>query len=113
MPKFAANLTLMFNEVPFLDRFKVAKDCGFDSVEFLFPYEFSTTEIADKLQQNEQILALFNLPPGDWDTGDKGIAAIPGREQEFQDTVGVALEYARAFKNKTVLRVSLIRLPAL
>jgi hydroxypyruvate isomerase len=102
MPKFAANLTLMFNEVPFLDRFKVAKDCGFDAVEFLFPYEFSTTEVADKLQQNEQILALFNLPPGDWDTGDKGMAAIPGREQEFQDTVGVALEYARAFKNKTI-----------
>ncbi len=102
MPVFAANLTLMFNEVPFLDRFKVAKNCGFDVVELLFPYEFSKTEIAEKLEQNEQTLALFNLPPGDWDAGDKGMAAIPGRKQEFQDTVGVALEYARAFKNKTV-----------
>jgi hydroxypyruvate isomerase len=102
MPIFAANLTLMFNEVPFLDRFKVAKDCGFDVVEFLFPYKFSMTEVAEKLEQNNQVLALFNLPPGDWDAGDKGMAAIPGREQEFQDTVGVALEYAHAFKNKTV-----------
>ena len=102
MPTFAANLTLMFNEVSFLDRFKIAKDCGFDVVEFLFPYQFSINEVKEKLEQNEQVLALFNLPPGDWDAGDKGMAAIPGREQEFQDTVGVALEYARAFHNKTV-----------
>lgn len=102
MPNFAANLTLMFNEVPFLDRFKLAKDCGFNAVEFLFPYDFSAAEVAEKLHKSGQTLALFNLPPGDWSAGDKGMAAIPGREQEFQDTVGVALEYARAFKSKTV-----------
>ena len=102
MPNFAANLTLMFNEVPFLDRFEVAKDCGFKAVEFLFPYDFSAAEVAEKLHKTGQNLALFNLPPGDWDAGDKGMAAIPGREQEFQDTVGLALEYARAFKCKTV-----------
>ena len=102
MPNFAANLTLMFNEVPFLDRFKAAKDCGFDAVEFLFPYEHKADEIAEKLDANGLTLALFNLPPGDWDAGDKGMSAIPGREQEFKDSVGVALEYARTFGNKTV-----------
>lgn len=102
MPKFAANLTLMFNEVDFLDRFEAAKDNGFTAVEFLFPYAFEADQIAEKLEQNDLDLALFNLPPGDWDAGDKGMAALPGREQEFRDSVGVGLEYAKVFGNKTV-----------
>ncbi len=102
MPRFAANLTLMFNEVEFLDRFDAAKANGFEAVEFLFPYAFEADQIAEKLEKNDLDLALFNLPPGDWENGDKGMSAIPGREQEFQDTVGVGLEYARAFGNKTV-----------
>lgn len=102
MPKFAANLTMMFNEVEFLDRFDAANSNGFRAVEFLFPYAFEADQIAEKLDKNGLELALFNMPPGDWDAGDKGMAALPGREQEFQDTVGVALEYAKAFGNKTV-----------
>ncbi|NQV99627.1 MAG: hydroxypyruvate isomerase family protein [Rhodospirillales bacterium] len=102
MPRFAANLTMMFNEVEFLARFDAAKTNGFDAVEFLFPYAHKAEVIAEKLEKNGQELALFNLPPGDWEAGDKGMAAIPGREQEFQDTVGVGLEYARVFGNKTV-----------
>ena len=102
MPRFAANLTLMFNEVEFLDRFDAAKSSGFDAVEFLFPYAFDKDQISEKLTKNGQELALFNLPPGDWENGDKGMSAIPGREQEFQDTVEVGLEHARAFGNKTV-----------
>ena len=102
MPRFAANLTLMFNEVDFLDRFDAAAANGFKAVEFLFPYAFEADRIAEKLEKNGQELALFNLPPGDWDAGDKGMAAIPGREQEFHDTVGVGIEYARTFGNKTV-----------
>lgn len=102
MPRFAANLTLMFNEVDFLDRFDAAHANGFNAVEFLFPYEYEADAIAEKLEKNGQALALFNLPPGDWEAGDKGMSAIPGREQEFHDSVGVGLEYARTFGNKTV-----------
>ncbi len=102
MPRFAANLTMMFNEVDFLDRFAAAKACGFEAVEFLFPYAYTPEQLAEKLHENGQTLALFNLPPGDWDAGEKGMSAIPGREQEFQDSVGTALEYAKAFGNKTV-----------
>ncbi len=102
MPRFAANLTMMYNEVEFLDRFEAAKSSGFNAVEFLFPYAFPAEQIAAKLAKYGQELALFNLPPGDWDAGDKGMAAIPGRQQEFQDSVGLGLEYAKVFGNKTV-----------
>ena len=106
MPKFAANLTMMFNEVDFLDRFEAAAKCGFKGVEFLFPYAWDKDVLAEKLEKNGFQQALFNLPPGDWDAGDRGMAAIPGREAEFKDTVGLALEYAKALKCPTVHAMS-------
>lgn len=96
MPRFAANLTMMFNEYPFLDRFSAAADAGFDAVEYLFPYEHPVDEIAKRLSANGLTQALFNMPPGDWAKGERGLAAIPGREQEFQSGVAKALDYAKA-----------------
>ena len=94
MPKFAANLSMMFNEVDFLDRFKAAADVGFKGVEYLFPYAWPAADLKDRLDDNGLVQALFNMPPGDWDAGERGIAALPGRQSEFQDGVGRALEYA-------------------
>lgn len=102
MPRFAANLTMLFNELPFLDRFAAAADAGFQAVEFLFPYDFSSQQVADALQGRGLTQALFNLPPGDWAAGERGVAGLPGREQEFQDSVGLALDYAKALKCKTL-----------
>ena len=96
MPHFAANLTMMFNEVPFLDRFEAAAKAGFSAVEFLFPYEFPEQEIAARLKQNGLTQALFNLPPGDWAKGERGISALAGREDEFRQSLDTALLYARA-----------------
>lgn len=96
MPKFAANLSMMFNEVPFLERFDAAAAAGFQAVEFLFPYEFSPTEVAARLHGAGLRQALFNTPPGDWDAGERGLAAVPGREDEFLAGVDRTLEYARA-----------------
>jgi len=95
MPRFAANLTMMFTELPFLDRFAAAAAAGFAAVEFLFPYDFEPDAIADKLQQNGLTQALFNLPPGDWSAGERGLAALPGREAEFRASVATALRYAQ------------------
>lgn len=94
MPKFAANLTMMFNEVPFLDRFARAAAAGFDAVEFLFPYAFPAEEIKARLDAHGLTLVLCNLPAGDWDAGERGIACIPGREDEFLDGVATAARYA-------------------
>ncbi|MEY3306211.1 MAG: hypothetical protein RLZZ413_249 [Pseudomonadota bacterium] len=96
MPRFAANLTMMFQEVAFLDRFAAAAAAGFDAVEFLFPYDFEMSQIARSLQDNQVTQALFNLPPGDWAAGDRGLAALPGRKPEFRDSVATALRYAGA-----------------
>ena len=96
MPRFAANLSMMFNEVPFLDRFEAAAKAGFKGVEFLFPYEFPATEIAARLKGNGLSQALFNLPPGDWTKGERGLAALPGREADFEAAVKLALTYAEA-----------------
>jgi 2-dehydrotetronate isomerase len=96
MPKFAANLSLMFNEVEFLDRFDAAAKVGFKAVEFLFPYAFPPEAVAERAQRNGLTVALFNGPPGDWEKGERGMAALPGREAEFQDSIGKALSYARA-----------------
>ncbi|MCX7174282.1 MAG: hydroxypyruvate isomerase family protein [Proteobacteria bacterium] len=96
MPRFAANLTMMFNEVPFPQRFAVASKAGFRGVEFLFPYELAPQEVAHLLADNGLENALFNLPPGDWSAGERGIASLPGREAEFRASVGRALEYAQA-----------------
>ncbi len=94
MPRFAANLTMLFNEVPFMDRFKMAATHGFKAVEFLFPYAFDANEIKQKLSEHNLELPLFNMPPGDWDKGERGMAAIPARREEFRENVELALNYA-------------------
>jgi 2-dehydrotetronate isomerase len=96
MPKLAANLSMMFQEVGFLDRFAAAAAAGFRGVEFLFPYEFPPFEIAARLQRNRLTQVLFNLPPGDWSNGERGMAALPGREEEFMAGLERALDYALA-----------------
>ena len=96
MPRFAANLSMMYTEVPFLDRFAAAAQDGFDAVEYLFPYEHTPEEIASCLTANGLTQALFNLPPGDWAAGERGMACIPGREAEFAASVDRALVFAQA-----------------
>lgn len=96
MPRFAANLTLMYTEHAFLERFGAAAADGFDAVEYLFPYEHNAEAIAQQLQRHGLAQALFNLPPGDWAAGERGIACLPGREAEFRDSVRLALRYALA-----------------
>jgi hydroxypyruvate isomerase len=96
MPKFAANLTMLFTEVPFLDRFEKAAKAGFKAVEFLFPYPYAVSELQMRLRDNGLTLVLHNLPAGDWDKGERGIAVIPGREKEFREGVPKAIEYATA-----------------
>jgi hydroxypyruvate isomerase len=94
MPRFAANLTMLFNEVPFLDRFERAARSGFGSVEFLFPYAWPAAEVAARLKGNRLSLVLHNLPAGDWDAGERGIACLPDRVDEFRAGVAKAIEYA-------------------
>jgi 2-dehydrotetronate isomerase len=105
MPKFAANLTMMYPELPFLDRFEAAAKDGFQAVEYLFPYAFATEELAARLKANGLRQVLFNTPPGGltagvadaaWQAGDRGTACVPGREAEFQAGVRLALAYAEA-----------------
>ena len=96
MPKFAANLTMLFTEQPFLDRFEAAAKAGFKAVEFLFPYAFSAQEIRQRLDANGLQLVLHNLPAGDWDAGERGIACHPDRVEEFRAGVSRAIEYAQA-----------------
>ena len=96
MPKFAANLTMLFNEVEFLDRFDEAARVGFRGVEYLFPYGFDKDQLADKLKTLRLTQVLHNLPAGDWDAGDRGNACQPARVGEFQEGVGKAIEYATA-----------------
>ena len=95
MQKFAANLTMLFTELAFLDRFAAAADAGFEAVEFLFPYDFAAEEIATRLRDSRLQLVLHNLPAGDWAAGDRGIACHPARVDEFRTGVGRALEYAK------------------
>lgn len=96
MPRFAANLTMLFTEVPFLERFERAARAGFEAVEFLFPYAFPAEEIRRRLQHNGLKLVLHNLPAGNWDAGERGIACHPDRVDEFRDGVARAIEYALA-----------------
>lgn len=96
MPRFAANLTMMFNEVPFLDRFAAAAEAGFEGVEFLFPYDHAPEEVASRLRAAGLRSVLFNMPPGDWAAGERGLGALPGREGEFRDGVASAVWYAQA-----------------
>jgi hydroxypyruvate isomerase len=94
MPRFAANLSMMFNEVPFLDRFALAAKAGFKGVEFLFPYEHPAAEIAARLKDNGLQQVLFNAPAGDFAKGERGMAAIPGKQAAFRESIKLALEYA-------------------
>jgi hydroxypyruvate isomerase len=94
MPKFAANLTMLFNEVPFMDRFEQAAQAGFEAVEFLFPYDFAAEDIRAKLKGNKLALVLHNLPAGDWAAGERGIACHPNRVDEFRAGVAKAISYA-------------------
>ncbi len=96
MPRFAANLSMMFNEHPFLDRFDAAAQAGFTAVEFLFPYEHAPEEIAARLQRNGLKQVLFNLPPGDWNAGEKGFAARPDKFDDLRQSLHTALPYAEA-----------------
>lgn len=95
MPKFAANLTMLFTEHAFLDRFEHAAKAGFDAVEFLFPYAWPAEEIKNRLDAHQLKLVLHNLPAGDWDAGERGIACHPDRVAEFRDGVAKAIEYAK------------------
>lgn len=96
MPRFAANLTLLFNEVAFLDRFELAARAGFQAVELQFPYAFAAQDIRQRLDANGLQLVLHNLPAGDWDAGERGIACHPDRVSEFRDGVATAIRYAQA-----------------
>lgn len=96
MPKFAANLSMLFTEIPFLDRFDAAAKAGFKGVEYLFPYDFNAENIKEKLDANGLTQVLFNMPPGDWDAGERGIACLPDRQAEFRAGVDQAIAYARA-----------------
>ncbi|MFF1398948.1 2-oxo-tetronate isomerase [Streptomyces sp. NPDC058287] len=96
MPRFAANLSTLYPEHDFPDRFAAAAADGFEAVEYLFPYAYEATELRRRLDAHGLRQVLFNAPPGDWDAGERGIAALPGREAEVRDGVERALEYAAA-----------------
>ena len=96
MPKFAANLTMLFNEADFMDRFHLAAANGFRAVEFLFPYDFSVTQLKDALDRNRLQLVLHNFPAGNWAGGERGIACHPDRIADFRNSVDLALSYATA-----------------
>lgn len=102
MPRFAANLTMLFNELPFLDRFAAAAKAGFSGVEYLFPYDFDAEALAAELKAHSLTQVLHNLPAGDWSKGERGIAILPGREQEFRAGVDRAIRYATTLGCKQV-----------
>ncbi|WPB56529.1 2-oxo-tetronate isomerase [Xylophilus sp. GOD-11R] len=96
MPRFAANLSMLYPELDFMDRFEAAARDGFQGVEYLFPYAWQADDIAAHLRANKLQQVLFNAPPGDWDRGERGLACLPGREQEFRKAIARAMEYAVA-----------------
>lgn len=100
MPRFAANLSFLFNEVPFLDRFGEAAQAGFRAVEFTFPYEWQARDIAERVAQHKLEVVLFNGPPGDFAAGDRGTASLPGREHDFAASIATALRYAKTLGSK-------------
>ena len=99
MPRFAANLSMMYQEHPFLERFGAAAKDGFKGIEFLFPYAFAAADLRARLAEHGLTQALFNGPPGNWEAGERGLASLPGREDEFKASVATALEYARVLGN--------------
>ena len=96
MPRFAANLTMLFTELPFLDRFAAAGQAGFRFVEYLFPYAYEPAVLRQALGDNGLTQVLFNLPAGNWEAGDRGLAADPARVAEFRKGVDTAVAYALA-----------------
>lgn len=96
MPRFAANLTMLFNEIPFMERFAAARAAGFEAVEYLFPYAYTKEELAAALKKNNLVQVLHNLPAGNWDAGDRGVACDPARVAEFREGVPRAIQYAAA-----------------
>jgi hydroxypyruvate isomerase len=96
MPKFCANLTMLYNEIDFLDRFGAAAGDGFAGVEYLFPYQYPKDELAERLRRHRLVQVLHNLPAGDWGKGDRGVACQPNRADEFRDGVAKAIDYATA-----------------
>ncbi|WP_020405627.1 2-oxo-tetronate isomerase [Hahella ganghwensis] len=102
MPRLAANLSMLFTELEFLDRFDAAAKAGFRGVEYLFPYDFSAEEIRTRLQNNHLTQVLFNLPAGDWAAGERGIACLPDRAGEFREGVSKAIEYAQVLGCKQI-----------
>ena len=103
MPRFAANLSMMYTEFAFLDRFAAAAADGFDAVEYLFPYAFDSSALAERLRVSGLTQALFNAPPGNFEAGERGLACLPDRVQEFrQGFVELALPYAQALSCQRV-----------
>ncbi|MGJ3354000.1 hydroxypyruvate isomerase [Providencia sp. Je.9.19] len=102
MTKFAANLSMLFTEVDFMQRFKLAAKNGFSAVEYMFPYDFPAQAIKKELDDNTLTQVLFNLPAGDWDGGERGIACLPQRQEEFQQGVKQAIEYAKVLDCKQI-----------
>jgi len=102
MPRFAANLSMLYPQHEFLDRFAAAAADGFAAVEYLFPYDYSAQELKQRLSNNGLVQALFNAPPGDWAAGERGIASLPGREGEFRSGIARALEYAAVLGNDRI-----------
>jgi hydroxypyruvate isomerase len=96
MPRFAANLTMLFAEMPFLDRFAAAKAAGFSGVEYLFPYDYDKADLREQLDEHGLVQVLHNLPAGNWAAGERGIAILPDRVDEFRDSVARAISYAKA-----------------
>src|SRR5216110_921828 len=102
MPKLAANLSWIYQEVPLLQRFGAAAAHGFKAVEMLFPYEAPAADIAAELKKHKLTQALFNLPPGDWTKGERGMASLPGREKDFEAALETALHYAQVLGCRTI-----------
>lgn len=102
MPKLSANLSMLFTEMPFMERFDAAAKAGFKGVECQFPYAFDMEQIAERLKSNQLEMVLFNLPAGDWEGGDRGIAANPNRVSEFRDGVGKAIEAGKTLGVKQI-----------
>lgn len=98
MTLFAANLSMMFNEYEFMDRFEAAANAGFTAVEYLFPYDYPAEALREALRKNSLQQVLFNSPPGDWESGERGLASLPGREQEFLEGIETALKYANTLE---------------
>lgn len=111
MPKFAANLTMMYQEVDFLDRFSAAAADGFAGVEFLFPFALPATVLRARLEEHGLEQVLFNCPPGDWNKGERGLASLPGREDEFRRGIETALEYAVSLGTKRLHAMAGLLLP--